>query len=300
MANLKEIRERIKSVMTTQQMTSAMKMVAAAKLRRAQDRILAMRPYAHKMQEIMEDIQSNVSENIDSPYLESRPAENVLFVVVTSNRGLCGGFNSNLLKETLAFIDENYAEHRENGKLEVLNIGKKGFEFFRRLGYKLVGENHDVFSDLKFDTVADVAEMVMDGFTEKKWDRIHICYNEFKNVVVQIRKIEQFLPIVAEQTEEAAAEEQGGPNVDYIFEPEKDEILENLIPQSLKIRFYKSVLESNAGEQGARMTAMDNATENAEELLGDLRLQYNRARQASITTEILEIVGGAEALRQGS
>ncbi len=299
MGNLKEIRERIKSVKTTQQMTKAMKMVAAARLRQAQDRILSLRPYARKMQEIIDDIQSNITEEIESPYLSVRPAENILFVVITSNRGLCGGFNSNLLKETVVFVEQNYPNQKAAGNVKFLCIGRKAFEFFRRLKLPQIGQNHDVFADLRFESVSGVAEIVMKGFEGKEWDRVHICYNEFKNVVVQNRRIEQYLPIAAA---EVAQEEKkkSGFNVDYIFEPDREEIMAELIPQSLKIRFFKSVLESNAGEQGARMTAMDNATENAEELLKGLKLAYNRARQATITTEILEIIGGAEALRQGS
>lgn len=296
MANLKEIRSRIKSVITTQQMTKAMKMVAAAKLRRAQDNILRLRPYALKLQEIMGDIRGNMSaEDFDSPFAEDRKPEKVLLVVVTSNRGLCGAFNANMIKMAMSVAQEKYAEQHAAGNLEVLCIGKKGYEGLTRRGLKAVGENHDVFSNLNFETVSEVSEQVMEGFIEGRWDRVDLIYNEFKNVVVQVRRHEQFLPLSADAATEAP-EGASHAQADYIFEPEKEEILKDLIPKSLKLQMYKAVLESNAGEQGARMSAMDNATENAQELLKTLRLTYNRARQAAITTEILEIVAGAEAL----
>ncbi|MCB9231100.1 MAG: ATP synthase F1 subunit gamma [Bacteroidia bacterium] len=296
MANLKEIRGRIKSVMTTQQMTRAMKMVAASKLRRAQDAIIRMRPYARKLQEIMDDISSNVSEPIDSPFAQVREVNKVLLIVVTSNRGLCGGFNGNLIKFALNTIEENYKAQYEAGNLEMLFMGKKAFEFFKRRNYNIVGgKQYDVFGKtVEFEDVAEVAQMVMDGFAEGRWDKVDLIFNEFKNAVVQSRTLENYLPLKAE-----AEGGKSGHNADYIFEPAQGEILSDLIPKSLKIQLFKAVLESNAGEQGARMTAMDNATENAAELLRDLKLKYNRARQAAITTEILEIVAGAEALASG-
>jgi F-type H+-transporting ATPase subunit gamma len=291
MANTKELRQRIKSVKTTQQMTKAMKMVAAAKLRRAQDSIIQLRPYALKLNEIMGNLAANVGEEIDSPYAKQVKPEKVLVVVITSNRGLCGAFNTNVAKEGLRVVREVYAEQHALGNVEVLSIGKKAFEFFKKRGYKLVGENHDVFANLSFDTVDAVASMVMEGFVNGRWNRVDLVFNEFRNVMSQVRKHEQFLPIVA--TPDAGAAKS---NADYIFEPNKTDILEDLIPKSLRTQFYKAVLESNAGEQGARMVAMDNATTNAEELLKQLKLAYNQARQAAITKEILEIVAGAEAL----
>lgn len=297
MANLKEIRSRIGSVKTTQQMTKAMKMVAAAKLRRAQDNILQLRPYAVKLKEIMSNVSGNVSEEFESPYAIERDPKNILLVIVTSNRGLCGGFNSNIIKRALAHIQEHYAEQEKNGTLHILAVGKKGYDFFRKRGYNMVGENHDVFSNLSFEAVADVVEPVMAEYAEEKWDRVDLIYNEFKNVVVQNRIVEGWLPLTAEEIEEEA--EGAKVNHDYIFEPNMTDILEDLIPKSLKTQFYRAVLESNAGEQGARMTAMDSATNNAEDLLKELKLTYNRARQAAITTEILEIVGGANALEAG-
>lgn len=282
--------------MTTQQMTRAMKMVAASKLRRAQDAIIRMRPYARKLQEIMDDISSNVSEPIDSPFAQVREVNKVLLIVVTSNRGLCGGFNGNLIKFALNTIEENYKAQYEAGNLEMLFMGKKAFEFFKRRNYNIVGgKQYDVFGKtVEFEDVAEVAQMVMDGFAEGRWDKVDLIFNEFKNAVVQSRTLENYLPLKAE-----AEGGKSGHNADYIFEPAQGEILSDLIPKSLKIQLFKAVLESNAGEQGARMTAMDNATENAAELLRDLKLKYNRARQAAITTEILEIVAGAEALASG-
>ncbi len=298
MANLKEIRGRIASVKTTKQMTSAMKMVAAAKLNRAQDRIVKLRPYAVKLQEIMSDIVANVDpEDFRSPYTEERPVENVVVIVVTSNRGLCGAFNTAAARHAEDTINEKFAEQKENGTLQLLCIGKKGYEYFRRRGYNMWGENHDVFASLSFETVQDVADQLLDAYAEGTIDHVELVYNEFKNVVFQIRTNEQFLPL---PKTEASEEETAGGSGDYIFEPGQAEILTDLIPKSLRIKLYRSVLESNAGEQGARMTAMDSATENADELLRELRLKYNQARQAAITTEILEIVAGAAALESGS
>jgi F-type H+-transporting ATPase subunit gamma len=293
MANLKEIRQRIRTVVTTQQMTRAMKMVSAAKLGRAQRNIERLRPYSKKLQEIMSNIASNLSESIDSPYAEVREAEKVLLVVVTSNRGLCGAFNTNVCKEVLHVVETHYTAQKAAGNLFILPIGKKGYEFFKRRGYNMVEDkNFDVFLNLGFDTVEPVITQVMDAFKNGVYDRVDLVYNEFRNVALQNRRHERFLPV--EPTESSATSVQS--NADYIFEPSRAEILADLLPKSLRIQFYRAVLESNAGEQGARMMAMDNATTNAEELLRNLRLTYNRARQAAITTEILEIVAGAEAL----
>lgn len=294
MANLKEIRTRIKSVITTQQMTKAMKMVAAAKLRRAQDKIQNFRPYAKKLKEIMGDISANLTDGVDSPYAQTRKVENVLLVIVTSNRGLCGAFNANVNRLTTELLNGEFADLHKQGKVSILAIGKKGYEFFSRRNLPMIGENHDVFADLSFGRVDEVADIIMDGFIAKKWDQVHLVFNEFKNVVSQVRTVEQFLPIVPDAVADAGAAAHA--NADFIFEPEKEKILEDLIPRSLKVQLFRAVLETNAGEQGARMSAMDSATENANELLKSLRLTYNRARQAAITTEILEIVAGAEAL----
>lgn len=294
MANLKEIRQRIKSVITTQQMTRAMKMVSAAKLRRAQDRILRLRPYAGKLREIMTNLNANMQGDISSPFMQVREPRKVLLIIVTSNRGLCGAFNANVIKLAAKVIEEQYAAQRDAGNLELLCIGKKGFEFFSRRKFNIVGGiNQDVFANLSAESVNAVSEMVLKGFEGKRWDKVDLLYNEFRNVISQDRKWDTFLPLAPEALAPGAARQATS---DYIFEPEKEKILEQLIPQSLRTQLFKAVLESNAGEQGARMSAMDNATTNADGLLKDLRLTYNRARQATITTEILEIVGGAEAL----
>ena len=274
-------------------------MVSAAKLRKAQDRIIGLRPYALKLKEIMSDITGNVDPgSISSPFVADRTPDKVLVIVVSSNRGLCGAFNSAISKHAEGVINSQFAEQKAAGNLKLLCIGKKVFEYFNRRGYELVGQNHDVFADLSFESVGEVADIVLDGFIDGKWDRVELVFNEFKNVLVQERVNEQFLPVaaVAEETEEA----EGHGNADYIFEPDQAEILDDLIPKSLRISLYRAVLESNAGEQGARMAAMDAATENAESLIKDLRLKYNQARQAAITTELLEIVAGAEALDSGS
>lgn len=297
MANTKELRERIKSVKSTQQLTKAMKMVAMAKLKRAQDTITQLRPYAQKLGEIMSNIASSMAEELDSPYAKQVKPEKVLLVVITSNRGLCGAFNTNVNKTAQEVALGQYAEQHAAGNLHVLAIGKKAYEYFKKRGFNMVGDNHDVFANLSFDGVDAVASQVMEGFVEGTWDRVDLVYNEFKNILSQIKKHEQFLPIQGAVPASAGA---GGgaakANVDYIFEPNKEDILKDLIPKSLRTTFYKAVLESNAGEQGARMVAMDNATTNAEELIKSLKLAYNQARQAAITKEILEIVAGAEAL----
>jgi F-type H+-transporting ATPase subunit gamma len=294
MANLKEIRSRIKSVITTQQMTRAMKMVSAAKLRRAQDHMTRLRPYAGKLREIMNNISSNVQGGIESPYTAVREPNKVLIILVTSNRGLCGAFNANVIKLAAKVIEENYSAQYAAGNLELLCIGKKGFEFFQRRKFNILDKmNHDIFADINPKTSNAVADIVLNGFAAKRWDKVDLIYNEFRNVISQNKVCERFLPVVPDELIKGAPAKA---SADYIFEPEQEKILEALIPQSLRTQLYKAVLESNAGEQGARMSAMENATTNAEEMLKDLRLTYNRARQATITTEILEIVAGAEAL----
>lgn len=294
MANLKEIRSRIRTVVTTQQMTRAMKMVSAAKLGRAQRNIERLRPYSKKLQEIMGNIAANLTETIDSPFAQVREPGKVLLIVVTSNRGLCAAFNTNVCKEVLHVVETHYQKQKAAGNLHILAIGRKGFEFFKRRGYDMVEDkNFDVFLNLSFDTVEPVVSMVMEAFKAGEYDRVDLIYNEFRNVAMQTRRHEQFLPVESPVNESAGASGAGG---DYIFEPSRAEILADLLPKSLRIQFYRAILESNAGEHGARMMAMDNATTNAEELMRSLRLTYNRARQAAITTEILEIVAGAEAL----
>lgn len=294
MPSLKEVRARINSVISTQQITKAMKMVAAAKLRKAQDRIIQMRPYSKKMADILANVSATLKEEQSNPYAEVRKVEKVLIVVVTSDRGLCGAFNSNVIKTTLALLNEKFAEQHKNGQVELLCIGNKGHDYFRRRNYKMVQGYKELFTQLTFDNVRKAAEFVMKSFVEKKYDHVEIVYNEFKNVATQVVKSEVFLPLQQKSLQTGKAN-----TTDYIFEPSKEEIVAELIPKTLRVIFYKCLLESNASEQGARMTAMDKATENAEELLKQLKLTYNQTRQASITKEILEIVGGAEALANG-
>lgn len=293
MASLKEVRNRITSISSTQQITKAMKMVAAAKLKRAQDNIIQLRPYAGKLQEILQNVSSS-SESVETVYSTKRSVEKVLIVVVTSDRGLCGGFNSNIFKGVSNLINEKYSSIKKEN-LTLLSFGKKGKEFFERRDFNILSDYVNFFQDVSFDNAKVAAEYAMNSFEKGIYDEVTIVYNEFKNVATQEVKAEQFLPIVENEKEEGAETT----NSDYIFEPSQDFIIEELIPKSLKIQFYRALLESNASEHGARMTAMDKATDNAGELLKELKLVYNRTRQAAITTEILEIVGGAEALANG-
>lgn len=295
MASLKEVRNRITSISSTQQITKAMKMVAAAKLKRAQDNIIQLRPYANKLQDILQNVSSTASENVETVYSTKRNVEKVLVVVVTSDRGLCGGFNSSIFKGVTTLISEKYSSIKKEN-ITLLSIGKKGYEFFDRRDFNVINNHVAFFQDISFDNAKAIAEFAMNSFEKGIYDEITIVYNEFKNVATQVIKAEQFLPIVENEVEEG---ELTVANTDYIFEPSQDNIVQELIPKSLKIQFYRSLLESNASEHGARMTAMDKATENAGELLKELKLVYNRTRQAAITTEILEIVGGAEALSNG-
>jgi F-type H+-transporting ATPase subunit gamma len=293
MASLKEVRNRIISVNSTQQITKAMKMVAAAKLRRAQDNIVQMRPYAQKLGQMLSTVSAGSENSVESPLKTVRSAERILIVVVTSDRGLCGAFNTNIIKATLLLIETKYAAQASKGHVEIFAIGKKGAEAFNRRGFVVNTSYTDLFTRLKFINVKEAAEKIMQDFSEGRYDVVDIVFNEFKNVATQIIHTDPYLPIVADTTNQKVK----APEVNYIFEPNEDEILAELIPKSLKIMLYRAVLESNASEQGARMTAMEKATENAQELLKELKLVYNRTRQAAITTEILEIVGGAEALK---
>ncbi|MCP2043168.1 ATP synthase F1 subunit gamma [Pontibacter sp. HSC-36F09] len=292
MASLKEVRGRITSVSSTQQITKAMKMVAAAKLRRAQDNILRMRPYAQRLSGILANLSQLTEGSVSNKYSEKREANRVLVIAVTSDRGLAGAFNSNIIKAANVLAQGKYRSQYEAGNLTFLTIGRKGAEALSKRGYKVIGDYTGTFANLSFDTVRVAAERAMDGFVAREFDQVDIIYNEFKNVATQIVRTEQFLPIEDKPVEETA----NSMVSDYTFEPSKEQIIEELIPKSLKIQVYKAVLESNASEHGARMTAMDKATENAGELLKELKLTYNRTRQAAITKEILEIVGGAEAL----
>lgn len=291
MASLKEVRARISSIKSTQQITKAMKMVAAAKLRRAQDNITQLRPYARKLSQMLGTVSAGAETALENPYKQARTIERVLLIVVTSDRGLCGAFNTNVAKGALTLIDEKYAAQARSGNVEIMAIGKKGAEAFQRRGFKVNTSHIDVFGSLSFATVRAAAEEAMAGFASGRYDVVEVIYNEFKNAAMQIVRTEQMLPIVSAETPVGQTA-----STNYIFEPTEDEIITELIPKTIKIQLYKAVLDSNASEHGARMTAMDKATENAGELLKELRLVYNRTRQAAITTEILEIVGGAEAL----
>jgi F-type H+-transporting ATPase subunit gamma len=293
MASLKEVRSRIQSVSSTQQITKAMKMVAAAKLRRAQDNIIRMRPYAQRLTSILANLTRTTTDEVVSEYGEVREVRRVLVIAITSDRGLAGAFNANVFKGVNALIAARYAS-LPVGNISVMAIGKKAHDYYGRRNM-LVGNYTHVFAKLSFDTVREAAEEAMRGFTEGTYDEVVMVYNEFKNVATQVVQAEQLLPLVPTEVPAGTASAPEN-SIDYTFEPSKEEIIKTLIPQSLKIQLYKAVLESNASEHGARMTAMDKATDNAGELLKSLKLTYNRTRQAAITTEILEIVGGAEAL----
>jgi F-type H+-transporting ATPase subunit gamma len=295
MANLKEVRTRIASVKSTRQITSAMKMVAAAKLRKAQNSILALRPYASKLHEIMGDLSSSVEGSNENVFAAQREVKNVLLIPVTSNRGLCGAFNINVVKETVNLVENQFAGQYAKGNLHLYCIGKKGADLLKTRGFKIKAVNVDIFDKLTFENSVSLAGEFMNGFKNGEYDKVIIIYNRFKNAAVQILETEQFLPVVA--LENNNGNKKTHTNADYIFEPGKEEILGELIPKSLKVQLYKVLIDSFAAEHGARMTAMHKATDNADELLKELKLSYNKARQAAITNEILEIVSGAEALK---
>ncbi|MEO1517949.1 MAG: ATP synthase F1 subunit gamma [Bacteroidota bacterium] len=290
---LKEVRERIKSVKSTQQITKAMKMVSAAKLRKAQQAIVQMRPYANKQNSMLANILSSLDGDASTAFGQHRPVENVLVVIVTSNRGLCGAFNTNVIKSALANIEAKYSHLLESGKLTFLCIGKRGHDFVRRryADSPIIEDYVTLFDNLTFDNVASVARELMDRFEDKTFDAIDVSYGRFKNAAMQYPETESFLPV-------AKMEKQEGDNsrADYIFEPDKTSLLEHLVPSILQTSFYKYLLDTHASEHGARMTAMDKASENAEEMLRDLKITYNKARQEAITKELSEIVGGAAAL----
>lgn len=287
MANLKEIRTRISSVASTMQITSAMKMVSAAKLKRAQDAITQMRPYAEKLREILVNISGTLEGSAEGAYSQEREVKKVLIVAIASNRGLCGAFNANIFKAT-----EKRIKELSDKEVEVYAIGKRSADYFSGK-HKVYKSDVEIFNELNYDNVSVMAQEVMDAFVNGEFDKVEIIYNEFKNAATQEVITQQFIPVVAEENEASDV------NADYIFEPSKSSIIVDLIPKSLKIQFYKSLLDSHASEHGARMTAMHKATDNANELKAELTLTYNRQRQAAITNEILEIVGGAEALKQG-
>lgn len=287
---LKEVRNRIASVQSTQQITKAMKMVSAAKLRRAQDAILQMRPYARKMQEMLSNIVSNTNVDSAGALSQSRPVEKVLIILITSDRGLCGGYNATLIKLAIEMAKENYATQYEKGNLTFWCMGKKGYEALVKQGYNATSTYKDIFLNLKFETVQDCAQKAIQGFLNKDFDAVEIIYSEFKNAAQQYFHAEKFLPIPKLEKKPGAVK------TDFIFEPGKEVLLAELMPKILNTQLYKAVLDANASEHGARMTAMDKATDNAKELIKGLKLSYNRARQAAITTELTEIVSGAAAL----
>ena len=293
MPNLKEVRIRIASVKSTQQITSAMKMVAASKLRRAQNAILKLRPYAAKLKEILQNLSASLDSDDISVFAQQRIPVKVLIVVITSNRGLCGAFNTNILRTANQRILTDYAAQHKAGNVSVITVGRKGTEFFSKKGYNVVTSHDSVFDALTYENIAAIAQSIMTAFTNNEFDRVDLVYNQFKNAAVQRVAVEQFLPVEILVDDTAVTKT----NVDYLFLPSKEEIVEELIPKSLKIQFYKAVLDSYASEHGARMTAMHQATDNAGDLIKELNLAYNKARQASITKEILEIVSGAEALK---
>lgn len=295
MANLKELRVRIASVNSTRQITSAMKMVSAAKLRRAQDAIIQLRPYASKLNDILNSINENIGESNDNIYGKFRPVNRVLLVVITSNKGLCGAFNSNVIKKSLQIIFEKFPGYQEKGKLDIITIGKKAYDFFRTRGFNVVKNYSHLYEKLNFENASPIAQEVMDGFANKNYDQVILVYNQFKNAAVQLLSEEQFLPVKKQKKDESKS---FAHHFDFLYEPSQEFMVKELVPRSLKIQFYKALLDSHASEHGARMTAMHKATDNATELIKDLNLTFNKARQSAITNEILEIVGGANALKK--
>jgi F-type H+-transporting ATPase subunit gamma len=294
MANLKAVRERIVSVQNTQQITKAMKMVSAAKLRRAQMAIQQMRPYANKLNEMLRNILTNLGGEADTKFGIERPVNKACVVVVTSSRGLCGAFNTNVIKSAVATIETRFAEVHKAGNLTIVPIGKKGYDFFRRryTDVTIVKDYVELFNDLSYDNVSVVSQRLMDAFAAESYDVITVSYGRFKNAATQYPETEQWLPVTKTESQEG----QGGSRADYLFEPDMNSLLQTLIPSILQTTFQKYLLDTHASEHGARMTAMDKATENANDLLKSLKLSYNKARQEAITGEILEIVGGAAAL----
>ena len=292
MANLKEVRIRIASVSSTQQITKAMKMVSAAKLRRAQNAIVQMRPYATKLKEILENLSQTLDSSDGGEYSAVRPIKNVLIVAVTSNRGLAGAFNANIIRTVNRLLADRYKEQAKAGTVKVLSIGKKASDAFSKNKNLFLGHHNEIYADLNFEATSAIASQIMHDFKDAKYDEVVVIYNLFKNAAVQYVQTEQLLPIQPP----AKKEGKSTMKMDYIFEPSKEEIVKELIPKSIKIQLYKALLDSHASEHGARMTSMSKATDNAGELIKGLKLSYNKARQAAITNEILEIVAGAEAL----
>jgi F-type H+-transporting ATPase subunit gamma len=294
MANLKEVRNRIKSVSSTQQITRAMKMVSAAKLKRATNAIIQLRPYAKKLKELLANLSASLEDG-SSPFLVERVPNRVLIIVVSSNRGLAGAFNANVIKMANNLIAEKYMEQYKAGNVSIVAIGKKSQEYYQRRKYNVIGNNNDLYLDLNFENTSKITESIMEGFLKGEYDRVELVYNQFKNAAMQILVSEQLIPVPKPEVKKEK-EKENKAQIDYILEPNQEQIIEQLIPKNIKIQVYKAVLDSNASEHGARMTAMDKATDNAGELLKSLKLSYNQARQAAITTELTEIVSGAAAL----
>ncbi|WP_300598811.1 ATP synthase F1 subunit gamma [Niabella sp.] len=288
---LKEVRNRISSVQSMQQITKAMKMVSAAKFRRAQDAILQMRPYAQKLQEMLSNIVSNNDGDTEMALAAERPVEKVLVIAITSDRGLAGAFNANVVKLTKSLIREKYQRQFEKGNVTIWNLGKKGYEALTKAGYKTDDTYKDIFLQLSFENVQKIATEAMKAFEEKQFDAVEIVYSQFRNAATQVFTVEPFLPIPKVEKKEGVVK------ADFIFDPNKEELIGELMPKILNTQLFKAVLDSNASEHGARMTSMDKASENANEMLRNLKLSYNRARQAAITTELTEIVSGAAALQ---
>jgi F-type H+-transporting ATPase subunit gamma len=293
MANLKEVRNRIASVSSTQQITKAMKMVSAAKLKRATSAIVQLRPYANKMRDILANLSASMDES-NSPFTQDREPNKVLIIAVSSNRGLAGAFNMNVIKTTNNLIANKYADQFRQGNVHIVAIGKKVQDFYEKRKYNVIGNNNELYADLSFENTSKITETVMVGFEKGEYDRVELVYNQFKNAAVQILTTEQLLPVPKSDQSNLSASQ-----TDYVLEPSQEEIVEQLIPKSIKTQVFKAVLDSHASEHGARMTAMDKATENAGDLLKALKLSYNQARQAAITTELTEIVSGAAALSNG-
>lgn len=296
MGGLKEVRIRIASVKSTEQITNAMKMVAASKLRKAQNAILKLRPYAAKLREITQNLSREMEDSNENRYAEIRNPDQILLVVITSNRGLCGGFNSTVIKATLERMAITYPEQNKKQHVRLICIGRRGTDFFRKRNYPVIESWDSVFDDLTYENVTHLANKLMKQFSEKEYDRIELIYNQFKNAAVQQLILESYLPMLS--SPDNLSLNRVKTQADYIFEPDKETILEKLIPKTLRIQLFKAILDSYAAEMGARMTAMNKATENARELLKQLRISYNKARQNAITNEILEIVSGAEALNK--
>ena len=300
MGGLKEVRNRIASTKSTRQITSAMKMVAASKLRKAQNAIISLRPYAAKLTEIMQNLSASMDGSDEGVYAADRGDQKILIIAISSNRGLCGGFNINVVKETINLIETKFDTQYKKGDVSILALGKKGGDLLTSRGYAPGRIDKEIFDNLTFENSVPLAEQLMQEFVNKDYDKIYLIYNQFKNAAVQILKTEQFLPVAESEEhkeEQGAKSEQHEMQADFIFEPGKPEILEALVPKAIKLHLYKALLDSFAAEHGARMTAMHKATDNADELIKALNLSYNKARQSAITNEILEIVSGAEALK---